>query len=188
MERIKVKELMLSISEFPCISSKTTFIDAVDALEKADEAFRAGKGSQRILLVYDTTGKIIGKISPMDVVQGLEPNYDKIDGLKGLPRFSDSMLDGMLESMREQLRLWQKPLGELCQKAYQIRIENFIKLPTPDHMVAVDDNMDTAFHLFVVGRHDSLFVKDGTEIVGLIRFSDVYRKIKETIRACPVPA
>lgn len=188
MEKIKVKELMRPISEFPCISSKTTFIEAVDALEKADEAYRAGKGSQRILLVYDKTGKIIGKMSPMDVVQGLEPSYEKIDRLKGIPRYSDSISNSMLESMKEQLRLWQKPLGELCRKAYQIHIENFIALPTPDHMVKADDKMDTAFHLFVVGRHDSLFVTEGEEIVGLIRFSDVYRKIKETIRACPVQA
>ena len=187
MEKIKVKELMRPISEFPCISSKTTLIDAIDALEKADEAFRAGKASQRILLVYDTVGKIIGKISPMDVVQGLEPNYDKIDRVKEIPRYSHSIPNSMLESMREQLRLWQKPLDELCKKAYGIRIEKFIKLPTPDHMVKADDKMDTAFHQFVVGRHDSLFVKDGEEIVGLIRFSDVYRKIKETMRACPMP-
>jgi len=44
----------------------------------------------------------------------------------------------------------------------------------------------SAFHLFVVGRHDSLFVKDGEKIVGLLRFSDVYG-IAETMRQCPMP-
>jgi hypothetical protein len=47
--------------------------------------------------------------------------------------------------------------------------------------------MDKAFHLFVVGRHDSLFVTDGKAIVGVIRFSDVYRKIVQTMRECPLP-
>lgn len=186
MEKTKVKDLMRPISDFPSISSQATLMEAVDALEKADGEFRAGKAPQRILLVYDKTGKIIGKMSPMDVVQGLEPRYDKIDRLKGIPRFG--LADSMFEMMKEELRLWQKPLSELCKKAYQIKIENFITLPTADHMVKADDTMDTAFHLFVVGRHDSLFVKDGEDIVGLIRFSDVYRKIKETMRACPAPA
>ncbi len=68
-----------------------------------------------------------------------------------------------------------------------VKIENFIKLPTPDHMVLAGDSMDSAFHLFVVGRHDSLFVTDGKAIVGVIRFSDVYRKIVETMRECPLP-
>jgi len=48
--------------------------------------------------------------------------------------------------------------------------------------------MDSAFHLFVVGRHDSLFVKDGGKIAGRIRFSDVYRRIAQTLRECPLPA
>lgn len=186
MENTKVKDLMRPIQDFPRISSQTTLMEAVDALEKADEEFKAGKAPQRILLIYDKTGKIIGKMSPMDVVQGLEPNYERIDRLKDMPRFG--LTETMLEGMKQELRLWVKPLSELCKKAYEVKIENFIKLPTPDHMVKADDPMDTAFHLFVVGRHDSLFVKDGNEIVGLIRFSDVYRKIKETMRACPAPA
>lgn len=33
-----------------------------------------------------------------------------------------------------------------------------------------------AFHLFVVRRHGSLFVKDGQNILGLILFSDVYKR------------
>jgi hypothetical protein len=138
-------------------------------------------------LVYDMADKIIGKISPKDIVQGLEPNYDKINKLKkDHPNYSHNFPEGILESMREQLRLWEKPLGELCKKAYRIRIEDFIKLPVSSQMVNADDELDKAFHLFVVGRHDSLFVLDGPEIVGLIRFSDVYRKIKEIVKACPM--
>ncbi len=69
-----------------------------------------------------------------------------------------------------------------------MKIEHFIKMPSPDHMVSGDDKMDKAFHFFAVGRHDSLFVKEGETIAGLIRFSDVYRKIAQTMRACPMPA
>jgi CBS domain-containing protein len=65
-----------------------------------------------------------------------------------------------------------------------VKIESFIKLPTPDHMVRADDSMDKAFHLFVLGRHDSLFVTDGGAIVGVIRFSDVYREIVHSMREC----
>jgi len=105
MEKMKVRELMRPVNEFPRISSHITFIEAVEALQKAQEAFRSGKAPQRILLVQDGAGKILGK----------------------------------------------------------------------------------AFHLFVVGRHDSLFVTEGGEIVGLIRFSDVYRKIAQTMKECPMP-
>ena len=48
-------------------------------MEKADQEYKFGKAPQRILLAYDATGKIVGKMSLMDVVQGLEPNYPDID-------------------------------------------------------------------------------------------------------------
>jgi len=185
MEKMKVRELMRPVEEFPRISSQATFMEAVDALEKAQKVFSSGKASQRILLVYDEADQIVGKLSPMDVVQGLEPNYDRIDDLKNISHYR--LAASTLESMKEQFRLWQRPLSELCKKAYNVKIQNFIKLPSPDHMVNGDDKMDNAFHLFVVGRHDSLFVKDGEKIVGLIRFSDVYSKIAQTMRECPIP-
>lgn len=184
MEKMKVRELMRPVKEFPHISSHTTLMEAVDALEKADREFQAGRASQRILLVYDEAGKVLGKISPMDVVQGLEPNYENIESLKSMPRYH--LAPRVLDSMKDELLLWQRPLAELCSKATGVKIESFIKLPTPDHMVDADDKMDKAFHLFVIGRHDALFVKEDERIVGLIRFSDVYRKIAQTMRECPM--
>ncbi|MBR9980909.1 MAG: hypothetical protein KFF50_07785 [Desulfatitalea sp.] len=184
MEKMKVRDLMRPVTAFARISSGATLMAAVDALEKAQLAFTAGKAPQRILLVENEGGDIVGKLSPMDVVQGLEPNYSRIESLKGLSRASLST--DMLESMKEQFRLWEKPLSELCRKAYDVKIESFVRLPAPDHMVGVDEKMDKAFHLFVVGRHDSLFVKEGGRIVGLIRFSDVYKQIADTMRECPL--
>lgn len=183
MEEMKVRELMRPAEAFPRISSQSTFMEAVDALEKAQQEFRSGKASQRILLVYDGDGRIMGKLSPMDVVQGLEPSYENIDSLS---RYR--LAQRTLESMKEHLRFWQKPLADLCRKAYSLKIGEFVRLPSPDHMVNAEDRMDKAFHLFVVGRHDSLFVKEGDKIVGLIRFSDVYKKIAQTMRECPMPA
>jgi predicted transcriptional regulator len=88
--------------------------------------------------------------------------------------------------MNEQLRLWNKPFSELWDKANRIKIHDFIKMPTYQ-MVNANEKIEAAFHLFVVGRHGSLFVQDGNKIVGLILFSDVYKKIRETIRCCPLP-
>jgi len=184
MEKMKVRELMRPVVEFPRISSQIALGEAVEALEKAQEDFSSGRTSQRILMVHDEAGKIVGKISPMDVVQGLEPNYDKIDSLKNISHYH--LGESTLEAMKEQFRLWQEPLADLCKKAYAVKIENFVKLPTPDHMVNAEDKMANALHLFVLGRHDSLFVRDGEEITGLIRFSDVYGKIAQTMRKCPV--
>lgn len=186
MEKMKVPELMRPLDEFPSISNKATFMEAVEALEKADLEFKAGKALQRILLVYDGTGKVVGKMSPMDVVQGLEPDYLNIDTPKSTSYYR--LMQTVRESAQKELRLWQDPLKELCNKAYVVKIQDFIKIPTPDHMVRIDDKMEEVLHLFVVERHDSLFVQDEENIVGLLLFSDLYKKISEAMKACPLPS
>ncbi|MDY0221918.1 MAG: hypothetical protein RBR67_12340 [Desulfobacterium sp.] len=186
MDNMKISELMRPIDDFPHISSENSFMEGVTALENVDKEFKLGNTPERILLVHDVKGKIIGKLSPMDIVLGLEPKDDEIDHLKSNQYYH--MIRTSLQSMNEPLRLWQRPLGELCQKADSIKIHNFIKMPTHEQMVMIDDNLDIAFHLFVVQRHGSLFVKDGQNIVGLILFSDVYKKIREIMKNCPVPA
>ncbi len=186
MDKMKISELMRPIDEFPLISTEASFMDGVVALEKANQEFKLGNAPERILLVHDVNKKIIGKLSPMDIVQGLEPKYDDMDHLKTNQYYH--MIRSSLISMKDEFRLWHRPLGELCEKAHTVKIQNFIKMPTPDHMVMIDDNLDVAFHLFVVKRHGSLFVKDGQNIVGLILFSDVYKKIREIMKSCPIPA
>jgi CBS domain-containing protein len=185
MEKMKVRDLMKLIDEFPRISSRATFSETVEALEKSEKECLAGHAHQKILLVNDETGKVLGKVSPMDVLQGLEPDYESFDALKTMPRYRTPA--STLEFMKESLRFWQKPLAELCSTATDLKIDNFIKTPTPDHTVKADDRMDTALHLFVVGRHDSLFVQEGKQIVGVLLFSDVYRKIVQTMRECRLP-
>lgn len=182
MEKMKVHELMRPVEEFPRISSRATFVEAVEALAAAEKEYRDGRAKQRILLVCDDDGRIIGKLSPMDVLQGLEPKYEGIQSLENFPHYR--LAPSPVESLKEELKVWERPLSELCRKAVAVKIEHFVKLPTPDHMVNADDYMDKAFHLFVVGRHDSLFVTAGEAVVGVILFSDVYREIVHTLREC----
>ncbi|HDR16799.1 MAG TPA: CBS domain-containing protein [Desulfobacteraceae bacterium] len=184
MENMEIHDLMRPVEEFPRISSQLTFFQALEALEKAQDEFLSGKAAQRILLVYDKDDKIVGKLSPMDLVQGLEPNYDRIESLKDQSRYR--LNEETLERMKEQFQLWHTPFSELCKKADGVKIENFIKMPSPDHMVNSEDKMAKAFHLFVVGRHDSLFVREEDRIVGLILFSDVYRQLAQAMKQCPM--
>lgn len=185
MDKMKISELMRPIDEFPHISGQASFMEGVTALENVEREFKMGNTPERILLVHDVEGKILGKLSPMDIVQGLESKYDDFDQFKSNQYYH--MIRDSLKAMKEQFRLWHRPLGELCKRAYDIKIHDFIKMPTPDHIVMVDDNVDVAFHLFVVRRHGSLFVKNGQNIVGLILFSDIYKKIRESLKACPLP-
>ncbi len=181
MENLTIRELMSPVEDFPRVSSETTFYDTLIALEKSQKDFKAGKSKQRILLVEDRDGTILGKVSPMDLIKGLEANYEKIEKPDTLYRWG---LSYVLESMKEDYRLWQKPLADLCRRSAELKVELFATKPSKGHMVSVDDSIDQAFHLFVMARHDSLFVMEKDKVVGLLRFSDVYRKISEELKQC----
>ena len=87
MKNMKIKELMRPIDVFPFISSDATFMEGVVTLENVDEQFKTGKTPERILLVHDQNEKVIGKVSPMDIVAGLEPKYDDVDQFKSSQYF-----------------------------------------------------------------------------------------------------
>jgi CBS domain-containing protein len=181
---ISIRESMSPTDEFPRISDQATFYEAVLAMDEAQEAFLSGKAKQRILLVEDTQGLVTGKITPMDVLRGLEPKYDKIEDSNIISRFG---LGYAADAMKEEFRLWQKPLSDLCSKAQSMKVKDFQNTPSPDHTVGADDTMDSALHRFVLARHDSLFVKENDSIIGLLRFSDVYKAVSRTLRSCQSP-
>jgi CBS-domain-containing membrane protein len=57
--------------------------------------------------------------------------------------------------------------------------------PTEGEYGPMDATLDQALHQLVVGHHQSLLVtKDGKEIVGILRLTDVFQEISEMIKAC----
>lgn len=183
MENKKVRDLMIQTEKFPRISDSATFYEALLALESAQKKYLSGESEQRILLVEDGEGKIMGKLSPIDLLRGLETNYHRMDTQKILSRFG---LDYIWKSMQEDYGLWGNPFEDLCRKAAGIRIKDFIEAPPEGQCVSIEDTLVKCFHRFVMNRHDALFVLSGDEIVGLLRFSDVYRRASRVMKECAV--
>ena len=180
VEKTSVRDLMAPLEDFPRISQEASFAQAVLALEKAQEEYLSGKGKQRILLVEGSQGQVLGKLSPTDMVRALEPGYDKI--IDPARRSMASEVDYVVKSMVSKAMLWAKPFDDLCSTAQDAKVVNFFTRPTEGQTVQAGDSLNQAFHLFVLGRHDSLFVKEQGRLVGLLRFSDVYREICRRIK------
>lgn len=173
-----VRGYTVPIAKFPMISETATLVGAVLALEGAQQEYLAGKREQRILLVHDGDNKIVGKLSPLDVVRGLEPDYDRLVD----PQSSFISVGYVLESMKDQALLWSKPLDDLCAVAKDVMVRDFIRKPGPTQIIGAEENLNSAFHRFVIYRHDSLFVMEEQKLAGLLRFSDVYREIVRNIK------
>ena len=181
METKTVKALMIPAEQFTRISQEETFGAALKALEQCRADFQSGRKSTGILLVHDGVGRIVGKISPIDLLMALEPRYSRLNVNIGEYARSHSY-DKMIGSALERAALWTTPLEELCSKASDLTIREFIRRPSSEQTVKVGDSLDQALHRFVMGRHDSLFVTDGGRLVGMLTFADVYAAISTTMR------
>lgn len=183
MEKMKVRDLMILIDKFPRISQHATFYEAVMILEAAQEKFLAGKVPQRIVVVEDDQGGVMGKISPIDLLRGLETNYNRINTEKTLSRFGFSYI---WKSMQTDYNLWENPFKDLCRKAQEVQVKDIVKPPSQGQTVGPEDTLAKCFHLFVMNRHDALFAVEGGRIAGLLRFSDVYKKASAVMKECGV--
>ncbi len=181
MDLKTVKELMTPAEQLPRISQEESFSAVLKALDRCHAEFQSGKKSTCILLVHDGQGRIVGKVSPIDLLLALEPRYSGLKGNIGEYARSHSY-DKMIGSALDQASLWTTPLRELCSNASNLPIKDFIRHPATGQTVKATDSLDQALHRFVTGRHDSLFVTDGSRLVGMLTFSDVYAHVSEAMR------
>ncbi len=184
MEEMKVKDLMVPLAEYATVPEDATLFDAVMALEEAQSKFDRSRERHRGILVLDKTGHVVGKLSQLDVLKGLEPQYDKIGDFRGSSRLGFS--PEFIRSLLKNYGLWDKPLRDICRKAAQIKVKDIFYTPGKAEYVREEDSLNHAIHQLIVGHHQSLLVTRGNEIVGILRLSDVFREICGIIKTCQV--
>ncbi|MCU0600128.1 MAG: CBS domain-containing protein [Desulfobacterales bacterium] len=179
-----VKDLMIPLSEYAVVSEDDTLYEAVLALEEAQEAFEKNSYIHRAILVKSRSGDIIGKVTQLDVLMGLEPKYKKIGEMQSISNlgFSKDFLQGIIT----QYGLWEAPLEDICRKASKIIVKNIMYTPTEGEFVEYDATMDQAIHQLVMGKHQSLLVTQSGKIAGILRLVDVFKEIFEQIKTCRV--
>jgi len=182
MKNMTVKFLMVPLSEYATVSEDATLFEAVMALEKVQDEYVKSPYKHRAVLIFDKDKKIVGKLSQLDVIRALEPKYGEIGDQKSLARFG--FTHKFLKSMLNQFSLWDKPLDRICQKASEVIVKNIMYTPTEGEYVEEDSSLDEAIHQLVMGRHQSLLVSRGEEIVGVLRLTDVFSEVCKAMKAC----
>lgn len=182
MKELKVKEIMVPLAEYATVSRDATLFEAVIALEEAQKNFRNDRYRHRAILVYDENRKIVGKLSQMDVIRSLEAGYVKIGDLKAISHSGFSQ--ELIKSMMKKYDLWQSPLEDICRKAYKIKVKEIMYTPGKGEYVDQDANLNEAIHQLIMGRHQSLLVTAGKDIVGILRFTDVFTQVTDAMKSC----
>jgi len=184
MKTIKVKEIMVPLEEYATVSEEATLHEAVMALEEAQRSFEKDRYKHRAILVYDKNRRIVGKLSQLDLVKGIETGYRTIGDLKGVSR--SGFNPDYIKALIKEHSLWQKPMDDLCGKAARMKVKDIMYTPEEGEYVEVDVTLDQAINQLVIGRHQSLLVTRSGAVVGVLRLTDVFNRVCEAIKACEI--
>ena len=182
MQKYVVKDLMVPLSEYATVSEKATLFDAVSTLEKAQEDFDHTRYRHRAVLVLDDHGRVIGKLSQLDVLKALEPKYDEMLDRRRLRSFG--FTKDFMKSMLKEYQLFESPLEDICRKAGEQNVKKFMYSLSEGEYIAADAKLDEAIHQFVLGHHQSLLVTRGEDILGILRLTDVFAAVYHTMKEC----
>lgn len=187
-ETSTLEGLMVPLSEYATVSEDANILEAFAALEKAQKAFDPKRYRHRAVLVVDKEMRVKGKLSQHDIIQALEPRYKKSKERKkgALEHFGFSQK--FIESVSLQYSTWDKPLQNLYRKALEQKVKSFMYEPTEGEYIDVSATMNETIHRMVVGKHHSLLVKNGADIVGVVRLTDVFEFIRLRLKTMQLSA
>ena len=182
MDKYLVKDLMVPISEYATVSEGSTLLDAVLALEKAQEIFDHSQYLHRAILILDKNKRVIGKVSQLDTLRALEPKNEQLDKIEDISRYGFSQK--FIMCLREQNRLKDVSMEDMCLAAAGLKVEKLMQAPTEGEFIDENASVNIAIHQLVRGSHMSLLVTREKDIVGILRTSDVFYAVFHTMKAC----
>jgi len=179
-----VKDLMVPLSEYATVPMGSTLFEAVLALEKAQEEFDHTKYKHRGVLILDPKKRVIGKLSHLHVLSALEPKQDKADSFQELDKFGFS--SNFIRQLRKQRRQQAAPLEDLCRKAAELKVEDFMHTTAEDEFIDHEATLDMAIDQLVQEKLLSLIVTQDDNTIGILRLADVFAAVYHTMAECSI--
>ena len=185
MERIKVKDLMVPLDQYVCVSQDDTLFEAVVELEQAQAKVHvqgvSPQSSARLRQRRQSRRKagLFGRCR-----RALEPRYSELTDMKKVSGFGLS--SDFMKSMMNRYELWKAPLEDLCHKAAQVQLGSIVSAPLEGEVIDQNATLDKAVHQMIMGHHQSLLVTSDGSIVGILRLTDVFKEVSDRIKACKI--
>ena len=175
---------MVPLSGYATVTEDATLFEAVLSLEEAQEKFenKHTRYRHRAILVLDKSDRVVGKLSQLDVLKALEPKYQDMIRGEGSHRYG--FTKKFMQSMLEDYQLFVNPLDDICRKAGEQPVINYMYSPTEGEYIAEEASFDVAIHQLIMGHHQSLLVTRDTEIVGILRLTDVFAAVFHKMKEC----
>ncbi|MDR3631023.1 MAG: CBS domain-containing protein [Desulfocapsaceae bacterium] len=200
------KDLMMPFSEYATIPEGSTLFEAVLALENTKIEHGGAFYSHWMVLVMGKDGKVLGKLSQLDILRALAPRDKFTDKLDEMGKFGFS--SNFISTMREQYRMQKTSLESglmlsalihLYPEEYQthkssleefyaqpgtlnMKVEDFMKTIAENEFVDENTSLDTAAHMMFMKNRLSLLVTREDRFIGVLRLSDVFSAVLNTMK------
>lgn len=180
MDTKRVKDIMVALDDYAVVKEDATLLDALVALEQAQQRLPSDREPHRAVLVVDQQGKVVGKVGQWSFLKALEPKYQVLgEDMNRLAMAGVS--DDFLSSTMEHFRFFQDKLTDLCLAAYDRKVVDIMR-PVTEH-IDESASLCEAIHILVMRQTLSVLVKRGHEVVGLLRLSDLFAEVTGQVKA-----
>jgi CBS domain-containing protein len=178
----RVKDLMAHIEEYEKIDAEAPLCEALQHLKRYDERRKAGErvGIHKTMLVADSSGAIVGKLSLYDFIKGLvpEPARDR----KLSRKFSSIVSGRALEvadqvgDMQERFKWLHSTFFDLVKTETGKKVKDVMSPTYP--LLTEDDTINKAIYImFKENIRQPMVTRDG-EIVGIINLMAVFAELQ----------
>jgi len=181
VKNFKAKDLMIPVEEYNRVTKDTTLFEALQCLAIQGEEDNLPH-PHRDLLVQGEDGRVVGKITMLDIFRHMEPSYFKMDD-RGHP---NALSRDFVQKVYRDFNLWAEPLSDVCRKSAIAKAEEIMHTPKKAELVDEDDTLDKAIHAFVLGVHQPLLVQKNGIITGVLRLGDAFEKVRAAVLACEI--
>ena len=181
MDKIKVKEIMIPILDYVTVHKENSLVEVLQSLEQARTSEK--EHAHRDAIVVDANGVFIGKLTMTDVFRALEPNYAKLEKQQAKSTLTDEFV---MKAARD-FNLWLEPSQTICERGSRLKVTDVMHTPEKVEYIKETATLDKALHLYVMGIHQPLIVKneDG-KVTGVLRFGDVFEAVRQRLLNCRV--
>ncbi len=181
MKAKKVKEIMITLSDYATVPDTETLAGAIQELKRSN-ADKQLNHKHRAVLVYDTDHHVIGKVGIREILKALEPKYRQFAGSDQAGSVSLSHFgfnQEFLYSLVDKYSLWHESMDNLVAKASQTPVKDIMYTPSRGEYVNIDAPVSEAVHQFIIGCHQSLLVVEKDRVVGILRLADLFDMVCE---------
>ena len=182
MNEIQVKEVMIPISDYVTVQNEDSLVEVLRALEKARET--NSEHAHRDAIVVDANGVFAGKLTMIDIFRALEPNYKKVEQQQK----QHTLTAEFVARVAKDYNLWMEPTQTICERGGRLKVADVMHVPEKIECIKETDIIAVALHLYVIGVHQPLIVKNEDKMVtGLLRFGDIFEVVRQRLLNCDIP-